>query len=169
MNQKKKIEEYDLFNDLSDEWWNEDGKFKVLHQIQPLRIQYIKEQIKDNSLKNLDILDVGCGGGLICEPLARLEANVTGIDFVRKNIKAAQEHAKSKSLKINYKCQDIENINFDKKYDLIIIFEVLEHLDDWRNFIIRIKENLKSNGQIIISTINRNLISKYLVNTFKKD
>ncbi len=160
MSIKSKNEEFTLFNQLSDEWWNENGKFKILHQIKSHRMTYILEQINDRDIKNLKILDVGCGGGIICEPLARLGAKVTGIDFAPNNIKAAKIHAKKNKLEINYINKDIEKSKLDQKFDLILMFEVLEHLDDWRKTIKNIKRNLNKNGKIIISTINRNLLSK---------
>ena len=122
---KSKNKEYELFDSLSEEWWDEEGKFKVLHDIKPLRMQYILDQLKDRKISDLEILDIGCGGGLICEPLCRLGGKVTGIDFVKNNINVATAHSKLKKLKINYYCQDIENLKINKKYDLIIIFEVL--------------------------------------------
>ncbi len=160
INIKSKKEEFSLFNQLSDEWWNENGKFKILHQIKSHRMSYILEQIKDRDLKNLKILDVGCGGGIICEPLARLGAKVTGVDFAPNNIKAAKLHSKRNNLKINYIYKDIEKSKLDKKFDIILMFEVLEHLDNWKKTIKNIKKNLNKNGMLIISTINRNLISK---------
>jgi len=160
MNIKSKKEEFALFNQLSDEWWNENGKFKILHQIKSHRMTYILDQINNRNIKNLKILDVGCGGGIICEPLARLGAKVTGIDFAPNNIKAAKIHSKKNKLKINYINKDIEKSKLDEKFDVIIMFEVLEHLNNWKQTIKKIKKNLNQNGIIIISTINRNLISK---------
>ncbi len=154
-------QEYEFFNKLSKEWWDENGKFKVLHHIRPIRIKYILDQLNNKNLKNLDILDLGCGGGLVCESLSVLGANVTGVDFVENNIKVAKIHASKNKLNINYIHSDIEELNLKKKYDLIIIFEVLEHLNNWSTFIKNIKKYLKKNSLIIISTINRNLISKY--------
>ena len=160
INIKSKNEEFALFNELSDEWWNENGKFKILHQIKTHRITYILQQINNRDIKNLKILDVGCGGGIICEPLAKLGAKVTGIDFAPNNIKAAKIHAKKNKLKIKYFFKDIEKSKLDEKFDIIIMFEVLEHLDDWKKTIKNIRKNLNKNGKIIISTINRNLLSK---------
>ena len=160
MNIKSKNEEFALFNQLSDEWWDENGKFKILHQIKIHRMTYILDQIKNRNMKNLKILDVGCGGGIICEPLARLGAKVTGIDFAPNNIKAAKIHSKINKLKINYVYKDIEKSKLDEKFDVILMFEVLEHLDNWEKTIKNIKKNLNKNGLIIISTINRNLLSK---------
>ena len=160
MNIKSKNEEFALFKQLSDEWWNENGKFKILHQIKRHRMTYILDQINNRNIKNLKILDVGCGGGIICEPLARLGAKVTGIDFVPNNIKAAKIHSKKNKLKINYIYKDIEKSKLDAKFDIILMFEVLEHLDNWKKTIKNIKKNLNKDGLVIISTINRNLISK---------
>ena len=160
MNIKSKNEEFAFFNQLSDEWWNENGKFKILHQIKSHRMSYILDQINNRNIRNLKILDVGCGGGIICEPLARLGANVTGIDFAPNNIIAAKIHSKKNKLKINYINKDIEKSKLDEKFDIILMFEVLEHLDNWKKTIKNIKKNLNKNGLIIISTINRNLLSK---------
>jgi len=152
--------EYDLFNKLSQEWWNEDGKFKILHQIRPIRVNFILDQTNNRKLKNLDILDLGCGGGLVSESLSRLGAKVTGIDFVKNNIEVAKYHAIKKKLKINYRHANIEKLTIKKKYDLIVLYEILEHLDDWEFFLLKITENLKKNGVLVISTINRNIVSK---------
>ena len=160
MNIKSKNDEFTLFNQLSDEWWNDNGKFKILHQIKSHRMTYILDQIGNRDIKNFKILDVGCGGGIICEPLARLGAKVTGIDFAPNNINAAKIHSKKNKLKINYIHKDVEKSKLDGKFDLILMFEVLEHLDDWKKTIKKIKKNLNKNGIIIISTINRNLLSK---------
>ena len=111
-------------------------------------------------LNGLKILDVGCGGGLVSESLCRLGATVTGIDFVQSNIQIAKKHAIINNLKINYICGDIETTKINNKFDVIIMFEVLEHIDDWKIFLFKIKNNLKKDGTIILSTINRNLLSK---------
>ena len=153
MSIKSKNEEFAFFNQLSDEWWNENGKFKILHQIKSHRMTYILDQIENRDIKNLKILDVGCGGGIICEPLARLGAKVTGIDFAPNNINAAKIHSKKNKLKINYIHKDVEKSKLDGKFDLILMFEVLEHLDDWKKTIKKIKKNLNKNGLIIIFII----------------
>ncbi len=161
MQEKTKKEEYAHFNKLSEEWWDEDGKFSVLHEIRPIRINYILNQFNKKNLNKVNVLDIGCGGGLVSEALAKLGAKVTGIDFVEKNINAAKFHSKYKDLKIKYLCYDIEKNNVEGKYDLIIMFEILEHLDNWKNLLEKTKDNLNNGGKIIISTINRNIISKY--------
>ena len=161
MNKKtSKNQEFDHFTAIAKEWWKPRGKFKILHQILPTRMEYILQNIEKKKTKKLDILDLGCGGGLTCEPLARLNANVTGIDFVRENIEIAKDHANKSNLKINYILNDINSINLKKKYDLILMLEIIEHLDEWEILISKIKKNLKPKGRIIFSTINRTQISK---------
>ena len=152
--------EYELFNKLSEEWWDENGKFKILHKIRPIRIKYILDQTSGENIKNLDVLDLGCGGGLVSESLCRLGANVTAIDFVKNNIDAAKHHSNNNKLKINYECANIEKLEIKNKYDLIIMYEILEHLDDWETFLLKISKNLKEKGILVISTINRNILSK---------
>ncbi len=161
MKSEIKKTEFDLFNKLSEEWWDENGKFKILHEIRPLRIKYILRQFKAKNIKNLEILDLGCGGGLVSESLARLDAKVTGVDFVGNNIKIAKKHAKSNNLEINYIKSDIEELNIKKKFDVVILFEILEHLDDWKFFLSKLNKVVKNNGLIIISTINKNSLSKF--------
>ena len=109
--------EFDHFQELSNEWWDSNGKFKVLHTLTPLRIKYIKN---NKTLNGLEILDLGCGGGLVCEPLARLGANVTGIDFVKKNIETAKHHAKISKLDITYINQDLLSIKLNQS----ILFKI---------------------------------------------
>jgi len=163
MNKKtSKKEEFNNFTKIAQEWWKPEGKFKVLHDIIPLRIEYILQNLGEKKIKNLHVLDLGCGGGLTCEPLARLKANVTGIDFIKQNIEIAKRHAYDSNLKINYIHNDLDVITIKKKFDLIIMMEVLEHLDDWKKNISNIKKYLKPKGIIIISTINRTQLSKLL-------
>ncbi len=154
--------EFDHFSDLASEWWLKNGKFKILHDIQSVRISFIQNVFNKKKLKNVSVLDLGCGGGLISEELAKLGADVTGLDFVKQNIEVAKEHAYKNKLKINYKTLNFENEKIESKFDMIIILEVLEHLSNWKYFIEKIRTNLKPNGKVIISTINRNLLSKFL-------
>ena len=162
MNFKIKKSEFDHFSKLASEWWLKNGKFKILHEIQPIRIKYIQDVVNKKQLDKMKILDLGCGGGLVSEGLSKIGANVTGIDFVKDNINIARIHAKKSNLNIDYKTLDFENKKISSKFDIIVIFEVLEHLSDWKSFIKKIQSNLKSNGVLIISTINKNLISKFL-------
>ena len=154
--------EFDHFSRLASEWWSKNGKFKTLHDIQSLRIRYILDVLSRKKINKIKILDVGCGGGLISEGLYNLGANVTGIDFIKTNIRVAKIHAQKNNLKINYHVKDFEKEKIESKFDVIIIFEVLEHLNNWELFLKKIRFNLKKNGVLIISTINRNLISKFL-------
>ena len=159
---KSKKSEFNHFSELAAEWWSKDGKFKTLHDIQNIRIKYIQDTLNKKKLNKVKILDIGCGGGLISEGLTKLGAEVTGIDFVKENIQVAKKHANQTFLKINYVVKDFEKEKLTSKYDVIIIFEVLEHLENWKFFLEKIKLNLKPSGVLIISTINRNLISKFL-------
>ena len=165
----KKHIEFDHFQKLSDEWWDPYGKFKALHALTPIRIEYIKNNISVNHnniskynkiLKEIEILDLGCGGGLVCEPLARLGAKVTGIDFIKKNIENAKIHARFSKLDINYKHQDLLSLKLNKKYDVILMLEVIEHIENWKNVVINVLKYLKPKGKIIFSSINRTLHAK---------
>jgi len=162
MKNEKKNTEFEHFSTLANEWWSKNGKFKILHDIQAIRIKYILEALNKKNLNNTKVLDIGCGGGLVSEGLNKIGATVTGIDFIKENINVAKIHAKKNNLKINYFVLDFEKEKITSKYDVIIVLEVLEHLDNWEEFVKKIKLNLKKNGELIISTINRNLISKFL-------
>ena len=170
INKINKNKELNHFQDLSNQWWNAEGKFKILHSITPLRIYYIKKNViyrhkiknKKKPLCNLDILDLGCGGGLVCEPLARLGANVAGIDFVTKNIEVARQHAIKSNLNIQYTKQNLSSLNIRKKYDVILLLEVIEHLDNWKKIISKSIKYLKPKGRMIFSSINRTILSKII-------
>ena len=160
-------QEIEKFSKIADEWWNPQGKYRPLHKFNPARIQYIKENIiehfkvnnKSSPCKNLDILDIGCGGGLLCEPLSRLGANVTGIDASKKNINVAKIHSKKNKLKINYICSSPENLILEKKFDVILNMEVVEHVDDVNFFIKKSSEFLKEGGLMFVATLNKTLKS----------
>ena len=162
MKNEKKNTEFEHFSSLANDWWSKNGKFKILHEIQPLRIKYILETLNKKNLNNTTVLDIGCGGGLVSEGLSKIGATVTGVDFIKENIKVAKMHAKKNNLKINYFVKDFEKEKITSKYDVIIILEVLEHLNNWEGFLKKVKLSLKKNGTLIISTINRNLVSKFL-------
>ena len=161
---KKEIEK---FSRIADEWWNPEGKFKPLHKFNPIRIKYIKENIISNfKLKNqkkplsgINILDIGCGGGLLSEPMARMGANVTGIDASDKNIKIAKLHSKKNKLKINYLCSSPEKLNVKKKFDVILNMEIVEHVEDINFFLESCSKHLKKNGLMFVATINKTLKS----------
>ena len=161
---KKEIEK---FSKMASEWWDPKGKFKPLHKFNPIRIKYIKESIIENfKLKNkikplnrINILDIGCGGGLLSEPMQRLGANVTGIDASIKNIKVAKLHAQKNKLKINYLCSSPEKLKTKKKYDVILNMEIVEHVDDLQFFLKSCSKLLKKNGLMFVATINKTLKS----------
>jgi len=161
---KKEIEK---FSKMADEWWDTEGKFKPLHKFNPLRINYIKKKIishfniksKSLPLKNIELLDIGCGGGLLSEPMCRLGAKVTGIDASQKNINVASFHSNKNSLKINYFCSSPEKINLKKKFDVILNMEIVEHVEDLNLFLNKSSLLLKKNGLMFISTINKTLKS----------
>ena len=160
----QKNDDKNIFDELSNEWWNETGNFEALHSFNPIRIKFILNLI-GKSIKALNILDIGCGGGILCEPLARLGANVTGIDENKKAILVAREHAKKMNLKINYKLGNITDINFQKKFDVITCMEVLEHVDSVDLLINKSRESLKNGGFFVGSTINQTITS-YLTAIF---
>ena len=157
---KKEIEK---FSNIASEWWNPNGKFKPLHKFNPIRIKYIKENIiknfrlnhTDRPLKKISILDIGCGGGLLAEPMNRLGADVVGIDASTKNINIANFHAKKNKLKIKYICASPETLKIKKKFDVILNMEIIEHVDDVNFFIKRSSSLLKKNGLMFIATINK--------------
>ncbi len=161
---KKEIEK---FSNIADEWWNPHGKFKPLHKFNPIRIKYIKENIieqfkiknKANPLSGINILDIGCGGGLLSEPMSRLGANITGIDASIKNIKIAKLHAKKNGLKINYICSSPEKLKITKKFDVILNMEIVEHVEDISFFLKSCSKLLKKNGLMFVATINKTLKS----------
>ena len=154
----QKNNDKNIFDELSNEWWNETGNFEALHSFNPIRIKFILNLI-GKSIKSLNILDIGCGGGILCEPLARLGANVTGIDENKKAILVAREHAKKMNLKINYKLGNITDINFQKKFDVITCMEVLEHVDSVDLLIKKSRESLINGGFFVGSTINQTITS----------
>ena len=161
---KKEIEK---FSNMAAEWWDPEGKFKPLHKFNPIRIKYIKENIvKEFQLKNkkyplsgINVLDIGCGGGLLSEPMCRLGANVTAIDASNKNIAIANLHAKKNNLKINYICSSPEKLKTTKKFDVILNMEIVEHVEDVDFFLKSCANLLKKNGLMFVATINKTLKS----------
>jgi 2-polyprenyl-6-hydroxyphenyl methylase / 3-demethylubiquinone-9 3-methyltransferase len=161
-------EEIQKFSKLADEWWDVNGKFKPLHMFNPIRIEYIKDKIKqhfkinDNKadfLRGLDILDIGCGGGLISEPMARLGGNVTGIDASKKNIEIAKMHSSKNNLQINYLNKSPEQFENKKKFDVILNLEIVEHVDNVSLYIRSCHNLLKKDGLMFTATLNRSLMS----------
>ena len=162
---KKEIEK---FSKLASDWWNPEGKFKPLHLFNPARVKFIKEKIishfhiaenLDEPFKKLKILDIGCGGGLLCEPLRRMGANITGIDASHNNIKAAKLHAKEMGLDIKYIHTSPENFNIKNKFDIILNMEVVEHVSNINLFIQNCSSLIEKEGIMFVATINRNLKS----------
>ena len=161
-------EEIQKFSKLADEWWDVNGKFKPLHMFNPIRIEYILEEIskhfklnrnKKFLLKDLAILDIGCGGGLISEPMARLGGNITGIDASEKNIKIASLHSKENNLKITYLNKSPEQLDEKEKFDIILNLEVVEHVDNLDLYLKSCYKLLKKNGLMFTATINRTFTS----------
>ena len=161
-------EEIQKFSNLADEWWDEKGKFKPLHMFNPIRLEYIVGKIKQhfalegkkqNLLENLKILDIGCGGGLISEPMARLGAIVKGIDASEKNINVAKIHAERSNLKIDYKKNSPEELNTNEKFDIILNLEVVEHVDNLEIYLKSCSNLLKKDGLIFTATLNRTFTS----------
>ena len=159
--------EIDKFSKLASEWWNPNGKFKPLHKFNPVRLKYIRDSIVkefkkkkiDHSLNNINILDIGCGGGLLCEPLSKLGAKVVGIDASEKNIKIAKTHARQNNLKINYYCASPEDFNHKEKFDVILNMEIVEQVEDISFFLKSCSKLLKKNGLMFVATINKTLKS----------
>ncbi len=159
--------EIEKFSKIAQEWWDPNGKFKPLHKFNPIRIKYIKENIlksfklsnNTGSLKNINILDIGCGGGLLSEPMSRLGAKVTGIDASDRNIKIAKLHAKKNKLKIDYFCSSPEKFKIKKKFDVILNLEIIEHVENVNLFIKKSSELLKKDGIMFVSTLNKTLKS----------
>ena len=160
-------EEIEKFSKIAEEWWDPTGKFKPLHKFNPIRISYIKENIintfklsnQEKPLKNLKILDIGCGGGLLSEPMCRLGADVTGIDASEKNIKVAKLHAKKNNLNIKYLSTSPENFKTDTKFDVILNMEIIEHVENINLFLESCSSLLRKKGIMFVATINKTLKS----------
>ncbi len=154
------------FEAMAAEWWDLEGKFKPLHMLNPTRLDYITSQIAsefDRDLKTnapfegLRILDIGCGGGLLCEPMARLGAEIVGADAAAGNIPVAMVHAKQSGLNIDYRHTTAEDMAAaHERFDVVLNMEVVEHVADPLNFLTACQQLLKPNGLHICSTINRN-------------
>ena len=161
-------DEINKFSKIADEWWDINGKFKPLHMFNPIRIEHILDVASNNfkvdknkklPLNNLKILDIGCGGGLISEPMSRLGAEVTGIDASNKNIQVAKLHAKKNNLKIKYHNILPENLDLQNEFDIILNLEVVEHVENLDLYLSSCFALLKKNGIMLTATINRTLTS----------
>ena len=160
--------EIEKFSKLAADWWNPNGKFKPLHLFNPVRINFIKKKLishfgKDSNsekpLEKIKILDIGCGGGLLCEPLNRLGATITGIDASNNNIKVAKLHSKEMNLNIEYIHCSPEKLNFKNEFDVILNMEVVEHVSNIDLFIEHCSQLIEKNGIMFVATINKNLKS----------
>ena len=166
------------FSKLANDWWNEEGSMSFLHSMSETRTRYIKDSViknfkiakKKHVLEDLKILDIGCGGGIASEPLSRMGAKLTSIDESKKLINIAKIHAKAMRLDIKYKHSNIEEIlKNKKKYDVVLALELLEHVKNVSYFCEVLSKLIKPNGIIIISTINRSILSKMIVIKFAED
>ena len=161
---KKEIEK---FSKIAEEWWDPRGKFKPLHKFNPIRISYIKDNIikslklknQEKPLQKVSILDVGCGGGLLSEPMKKLGAEVVGIDASEKNIQIAKLHAKKNNLDINYFCTSPENFTKKMKFDVVLNMEIVEHVEDVDFFLKSSAKLLKKGGIMFVATLNKTLKS----------
>jgi len=154
--------EVNKFEHIAEDWWNPKGNFRPLHELNPTRIEYIIKQVNANfqGIKGLEILDIGCGGGLVAEPLARLEANVTAIDASQINIDIAKLHAEKNNLKIKYLSSLAENLaESGAKYQLVLALEIIEHVNDVSFFVKTCEKLVKPGGVLIFSTINKTVKS----------
>ena len=160
------------FSRLANDWWDEEGSMSFLHAMSEIRTKFIKIELmehfnikdKNKLFTGLDILDLGCGGGIASEPLCRLGANLTGVDESEKLIEVAKLHAKNMKLKINYQCTSIQNlVKIKNKYDVVIALELLEHVNNLKEFCKLITNLLTEDGIIILSTINKTFLSKLFV------
>ncbi|MBP7710236.1 MAG: bifunctional 2-polyprenyl-6-hydroxyphenol methylase/3-demethylubiquinol 3-O-methyltransferase UbiG [Rickettsiales bacterium] len=152
-------QEVEKFSRIADEWWSETGKFKPLHKFNPIRISFIRSEIEKHFSINseLKILDVGCGGGLIAEPFAKMGASVTAIDASEKNIAVAKIHAEKSGLKIDYRVAAAEELS--EQFDVVFALEIIEHVADVENFVKSLAKLVKPNGLVFVATMNRTLKS----------
>ena len=160
------------FGRIAAEWWDADGKFRMLHRIGPARLQYLRDRMVRHFppsasggggmkvLSGLSVLDIGCGGGLVCEPLARLGAGVTGIDPSEENIAAARTHAEAQGLFIAYRAARIEELAAEgATFDSVLCLEVVEHVPDVGQFLAACARLVRPGGLMLVSTLNRTLKS----------
>lgn len=153
------------FDEIGDRWWDPQGPMKPLHRLNPVRLEYIRHQVCknfDRDVKAMKVMtglkaaDIGCGGGLVAEPFARLGAAVTGVDAGKENIRVAKDHAKLSGLKIDYQATTVEKIAAaGKKYDVVTALEIVEHVDDVALFVESCCKIVKKGGILVMSTLSR--------------
>jgi 2-polyprenyl-6-hydroxyphenyl methylase/3-demethylubiquinone-9 3-methyltransferase len=154
------LQEVEKFSRIAEEWWDENGKFKPLHKFNPTRLSYIINTLKNYferaDIKGLKIADIGCGGGLLSIPLARLGADVTGIDASEQNIKVAKLHAEKEEVGVNYLHTSAEELAASgEKFDAVLVMEIIEHVEDVASFMQACSQLVKDGGLILVATINR--------------
>lgn len=157
--------EVEKFSKIADEWWDASGKFKPLHKFNPIRLSFFKQEIckffvRDENLltpfTELKILDIGCGGGLVAEPISRLGADLTAIDASQKNINIAKIHGEKSGLKIDYQCASAEELaSQNQQFDVVLALEIIEHVADVEKFIEACAKLVKPNGLLFVATLNR--------------
>ncbi len=155
-------EEVKKFSRIAAEWWDTEGKFAPLHHINPIRIGYIKDKVSAHygQLHGISILDVGCGGGLLAEPLARLGANVTGLDASANNIRTAALHAEQMGVEVDYRCISVEELAASgAQFDVVLAMEVVEHVADVEGFLQACCQLVKPGGLLCVSTLNKTIKS----------
>ena len=164
-------EEEAHFSSLAREWWNAKGPMASLHEVNPVRLAFLREAIDmylgddvqaRRPLSGRSALDVGCGAGLVCEPMARLGADVTGVDASAENIGVASAHAESSALDIRYMAGELASLNLGT-FDLVTSFEVIEHVADKLVFLKQLAASLKPDGMLVMSTPNRTAASRLLL------
>lgn len=164
-------EEVAHFSSLAREWWNAKGPMASLHQVNPVRLAFLREAVDEHwggdirtarPLEGRSALDIGCGAGLVCEPLARLGAQVTGVDASAENIGVASAHAEGAGLDIRYMAGELADLDLGT-FDLVTSFEVIEHVADKQAFINSVAESLAPDGLLVLSTPNRTTASRLLL------
>jgi 2-polyprenyl-6-hydroxyphenyl methylase/3-demethylubiquinone-9 3-methyltransferase len=157
--------EIERFSRIADEWWDPAGKFAPLHQLNPVRLGFIRdrtaahwqrEPLSGSPLQGLSVLDIGCGGGLLCEPMARLGAEVTGIDAAERNLDTARRHAAGQELAIDYRATTAEALaESGVQFDIVLALEIVEHVADVDLFLRSVGRLAKPGGLVFLSTLNR--------------
>ncbi len=161
-------DEVDQFSRIADAWWDTEGDFRPLHRLNPARIAFIRDHLVRHfggtggltPFDGLELLDIGCGGGLITEPMARLGAKVTGVDASPQNIDVASVHAAQSGLKIDYRCDTAEALAAEgRQFDVVLALEIIEHVADRALFVASCAALVKPGGVVILSTLNRTVKS----------